>query len=143
MSRVNHKLALGHLKGKPSNYAIYWLRHISFNREMLHICKHIKVYSRYWSAFLTILFPYYIFLICYLIYMVLVVGSVPFSERSLFMCIAVEIVGFFFMLINECAQLVRCNDKVLRENRRFFCNFFAFGQLRLKGKHYADVLKVS
>src|SRR5699024_2280989 len=116
MYRINRKLTSKQLKGK---HALYWSQYLSVNREMLQVCKHIKANSRYWGPFLTIMFPYYIFINCYLMYMVIVIPNAQILERSLFLGILSETVVFFCMLINECAKVVKCNDKMVVENRRF------------------------
>src|SRR5699024_5119724 len=101
------KLTIKAYRRKRANRALCWWQYLSLNREMLRICKHIQVHSRYWSAFLTVMFPYYNILNCYLMYTALVVTDDSIAMGSLFLIIVCEIFVFFFALINECAKVVK------------------------------------
>ena len=140
LSELNSKLTIkAHCRKRP-NHALCWWQYLSLNREMLRFCKHIQVHSRYWSPYLTIMLPYYNIINCYLAYMSVVI-DIPFGVRLFFILITIEIGLVFFALIKECAKVVKCNDQMLMQNRRFFGNFFAFGKRRVIGNHYSGILK--
>lgn len=140
-SQINAKLNKQHVNNHAN---LVWLEYMKINREVLSICKQIRAYSAYWSFFLTLMFPYYIILQCYVINIVALVPEVPLFERSLFMLVLVQVTIFFFLLIKECAQVVKLNEKILVENRRFFLRYFNYGKTtEIKSFYYQSLIKVN
>lgn len=131
-------------KSLKNNAVLLWSKYIGINFEILSICRHIKSYSAYWSFFLTAIFPFYIILQCYLVHMILLVPKVPIRERSFFQFVLVDISVFFFMLISECARVVKLNQAMVTENRRFFLLYFNYGKAEghLCAGRYQNVIKV-
>lgn len=125
-----------------NNATLLWSKYLGVNYEILSICRHIKPYSAYWSFFLTAIFPFYIILQCYLLHMILLIRGVPVFERSLFQFVLIDISIFFFMLVRECARVVKLNEMILLENRQFFLLYFNCGKTESVVK-YQNVLKVN
>ena len=91
---------------------------------------HIKAYARFWSSFLTLMFPYLIFVQCYLLYLAVIAEGIAFELTYIYKLGIAELMPLFFMLIGQCAKVVAINNRVLVENRRFFV---AYSQLTLRG----------
>ena len=84
------------------------------------ICNDTKASSRFYAPFLTILFPYYIFVPCYLLKLVLFPGDIPFSDTYIYLLVWIVFTASIMVVIHYCAGIVRKFDKILIENRRFF-----------------------
>ena len=107
-----------------------WRRYYDLNAELVEICLHIKAYARFWSSFLTLMFPYLIFVQCYLLYLAVIAEGIAFELTYIYKLGIAELMPLFFMLIGQCAKVVAINNRVLVENRRFFV---AYSQLTLRG----------
>ncbi|KAH9395913.1 hypothetical protein TYRP_020328 [Tyrophagus putrescentiae] len=107
-----------------------WHRYYDLNAELVEICLHIKAYARFWSSFLTLMFPYLIFVQCYLLYLAVIAEGIAFELTYIYKLGIAELMPLFFMLIGQCAKVVAINNRVLVENRRFFV---AYSQLTLRG----------
>ena len=47
--------------GNRNLSVLFWSQYWKANTEVLHVCHTIKGHSRYWAPFLSIIFPYYVF----------------------------------------------------------------------------------
>ncbi|KAH9403721.1 hypothetical protein TYRP_014911 [Tyrophagus putrescentiae] len=89
------------------------------NGVILATCRNIEAVGRFWQPVLTILFPYFITVQCYLMYLAVFV-EMPFDERVIFALVQCEMTPIFFFLIKQSAKVVSNNGRFLRENRRFY-----------------------
>ncbi len=111
------------------------------NGVILATCRNIKTVDRFWQPVLTILFPYFITVQCYLMYLAVFV-EMPFDERVIFAMIQCEMTPLFFFLLKQCAKVVSNNSRFLKENRRFSLTLMKMASV--KGKiNVKYLLKVS
>lgn len=134
--------------GVSSNYNLseIWRCYYKLNRELIATCKHIKAYARFWSTFLTLMFPYLIFVQCYLLYLAVIAEGIAFELTYIYKLGIAELMPLFFLLIGQCAKVVSNNNRLMVENRRFF---LTFSQLTAQegftnnNQHYQCLMKVS
>ena len=106
-----------------SQFTKDWQSYFRLNREWLAICRSIQTLAHFWSPLLTLIFPYYVFILCYCIYMSFFVEA-EIAVLCLFALILFDMTSLFFVLIRECANVVRYNTAFMLENRRFYIAAF-------------------
>lgn len=97
-----------------------WRKYWSLNSKLMQIATDTKEYSKFYAPFLTILFPYYVFEQCYLLYLIAFPRKeVTFKENYVFYLVWAELASSFFLLITCCARVVDNFDKAIVLNRKF------------------------
>lgn len=99
--------------------ATYGGQFCHLNADILRTCSNLEAVSRFWQPILTILFPYFIAVQCYLFYLSFFV-EMPFEQRAIFALVQSEMAPLFLFLIKQCAKVVQNNGRFLSENRRFY-----------------------
>lgn len=123
-----------------------WRRYYELNRELIATCHHIKAYSRFWVTFLTLMFPYLIFVQCYLLYLAVIAEGIAFELTYIYKLGIAELMPLFFMLIRQCAKVVVNNNRILLENRRFYVAFTQLSSAQARARdyqHYQRLMKVN
>ncbi|KAH9390644.1 hypothetical protein TYRP_022880, partial [Tyrophagus putrescentiae] len=114
-------------KSKVNNNRSHWKTFISFHKRLTFLCQTTEAYSRRCTPFLCVVFPFYITVQCYLLYIAVFVDTPP-EQVAIFY---VSIVGcnmFLFVITHECAGIVKNNGAFERLTREYICEC----HLRLK-----------
>lgn len=114
-------------KSKVNNNRSHWKTFISLHRKLTFLCQATEAYSRRCTPFLCVVFPFYITVQCYLLYIAVFVDTPP-EQVAIFY---VSIVGcnmFLFVITHECAGIVKNNGTFERLTREYICEC----HLRLK-----------
>ncbi|KAH9393915.1 hypothetical protein TYRP_021038 [Tyrophagus putrescentiae] len=96
------------------------------NRRLVHICAHIREYSRLNSPILSITIPYFMLAQCYML-----LGAVLHGDPSVYpFCFTgiVEANAIMYLNIRECAQIEQYNRKIEATFRRFYTATFAWNR---------------
>ncbi|KAH9407507.1 hypothetical protein TYRP_012328 [Tyrophagus putrescentiae] len=99
-------------KSKVNNNRSHWKTFISLHRKLTFLCQATEAYSRRCTPFLCVVFPFYITVQCYLLYIAVFVDTPP------------EQVAIFYVSIVGCNILVR--DSALRWQRSAFVSSFRY-----------------
>lgn len=110
-----------------------------FNRKLLSINDTIKEYSRFWSPYLTIALPSLIVILTYEIFFLANDNGIPTFLKYFFFLSVFNLTLFLYLLIKECARVVKFNGKCLVENRKFFLKYI---KCKTNSKRAIDLLKV-
>ena len=111
-----------------------WRTYMRLNRRLVHICAHIREYSRLNSPILSITIPYFMLAQCYML-----LGAVLHGDPSVYpFCFTgiVEANAIMYLNIRECAQIEQYNRKIEATLRRFYTTTFG-------GKNENEVLMYS
>ena len=110
-----------------------------YNGRLVDNCQYIREYAHNCNGLMSIIVPFYIFVQCYMIYIV-TLTELP-IEQSLIFCVAtVECNFFLFAITHECAYIVKLNNALEKENRVFAYYFYnRGGYLYVEG---INILKV-
>ena len=110
-----------------------WRSYMKLNRNLVHICAHIREYSRLNSPILSITIPYFMLAECYMLVAVLYgdPSVYPFCFTGISECNAI-----MYLNIRECAQIEQYNRKIEATLRRFYTTTFG-------GKNENEVLMYS
>lgn len=111
------------MESKDSNYQkqliFYWWFYLKLNRTLTELSQTIKQYNRYCSPLISIIVPFYISVQCYLLFIVFKVTHIPLIWKQLFL-IDVSIINLFLLIIiTQCAGVVKINQRLEFESRRF------------------------
>lgn len=109
------------------------------NRQLLFINDTVKEYSRFWSPYLTIAFPSLVIILTYEIYFLSNDNGIPALLKYFFLLSVFNLALFLYLLIGECARVVKFNGKCLVENRKFYLKFV---KCKTNLKVSTDLLKV-
>ena len=137
--RVNAKLG-SKTRLSPECLLDCWTMYIRVNQDVMHICAQVRGYSRFWATFLTLTFPYYIFVPCYCFYVV-AFGKLDIRNQINYTLAVVEMTPSFYWLIRHCAQVVKYHGKICTANRRFYVAWRQANGHRVVAAR--DMLKVS
>ncbi|KAI2796317.1 hypothetical protein BLOT_015871 [Blomia tropicalis] len=110
------------------------IKYNKMNEEINHICREIKCCSRFWSPFLTIMMPYYVGVQCFLIHLVVYSTNPNAMQTYLYMVVFINMVLYMFMLIHQCAEVVRNNNRLTANNRKFFIIIQQYNNTFKRGK---------
>ena len=108
-----------------------WLKYMRLNKRTVHICDDIRAYSRYWSPYLSLIFPTHIFMSSYTLYAIFLNQTVPMIHKYFFFMVGCFIFLFLYLLTNRCALVLKNNGKIQAENRRFYLAFQFFANFCL------------
>ena len=100
-----------------------WRHYMATNRTIGHICSHIVACSTFWSPFLSVLFPHYITSQCYLLYLAVFASHIPMEQTYIYKLILSQFLPAFFVLVHQCAAVVKNNNQIVRQCRRFYWQF--------------------
>ncbi len=103
-----------------------WQKYTALNRKVIELCSTIQQYSTFWSPCLSVYFCGQITLQCYLIIISIFATALPFIQRALAMYTFCENSLCIFLLIDQCAKMVRLNGRLETANRRFYLLFQRF-----------------
>ena len=112
--------------GSEAEVGRIWRKYTALNREVIEFCAIIQQYSGFWSPCLSVYFCGQITLQCYLIIISLFATSLPFVQRALALYTFLENSLCLFLLIDQCARMVRLNGRIEGANRRFYFLFQQF-----------------
>ena len=126
LSRVNRKMQQISSKNRLNKEYVYRYLKESFrlNSDSMQICRHIKIIGHFWSPFLSTMFSYYIFVICYLIYLTMFKKQLTIKESYVFICLLLQMAMLVILVIQQCSMVVTLNQQIMVENRKFFNNYF-------------------
>lgn len=117
LTRLREKLKS---KNDLSDLGKIWRTYWALNSSLMQIATDAKAYSRFYAPFLTVLFPYYVFEQCYLLYLVAFPAKeVRLIDNYIFLLVWAELAASFFLLITCCAGVVGKFEQALVLNRRF------------------------
>lgn len=109
------------------------------NRQLLSINDSLKEYSRFWSSYLTIALPGLVITLTYQLYFLTYNNNIPILLKYFFALSVSQLVLSLYLLIRECAQVVKINGRCLIENRKFYLKLV---QSRNNLKASTNLLKV-
>ena len=121
MKKLNGRIAKSQ-KGKHRLLGLGWMQYTRLNRQLLSLCLDIEVYTHFWSPFLSIMFPFFVWVQAYLAFVFFFVYSIPYVQKYIFFVGVIEFDLMLFLLIDQCARMVKLTQRILSENRRFFIN---------------------
>mgnify|MGYP007002762270 CR=1 FL=1 len=102
----------------------HWATFTRLNSRLVFLYRTIEDYSRYCDPFLGAIFPYYITVQCYIIYIIVFIPDFPPPLQVAIMYVAfLECNLFLFATTHECAVIVRYSGGLVRLNRRFAFEF--------------------
>lgn len=144
MNRINRKMLKYCSKVTRLNMIHHVIKYNKMNEEINHICREIKCCSRFWSPFLTIMMPYYVGVQCFLIHLVVYSTNPNAMQTYLYMVVFINMVLYMFMLIHQCAEVVRNNNRLTANNRKFFIIIQQYNNTFKRGKRVplSTMLKV-
>ncbi len=93
------------------------------NQKLLFQNNDLQAYSNFWSPYLTIGLPSLVLIFSYELYFLINNNDIPLMEKYYFITIVVQLIFVLYLIIRECAQVVKCNGRCLVENRRFYLKF--------------------
>lgn len=79
----------------------------------------LQEYARFWSPYLTIALPNLVTTLTYETYFLTNDNNIPIMLKYFFSMAVFELILSLYLLIRECAQVVKFNGKCLSENRSF------------------------
>lgn len=116
MRKLNHKLRNQKLVTRlMKNYSQWSV----INSTVVAICVDTSRISRFFSPLLSVIFPFCIFAIGYILKLAAFPGGITLQQSWAFRVVFVFLVADFFLLISVCARVVRYFDDILVENRKF------------------------
>lgn len=99
-----------------------WTTFCRLNRKWIFLCRMIEEYSRYCTPFLCIVYPFYITVQCYLLYIIAFV-NIPSSQVATLYLAVLQCNLFLFVLTHECAVIVKKNGSFERLTREFIFKY--------------------
>lgn len=114
-------------------------RFFQLNYQLLCINNDLKEYARFWSLYLTISLPNIVITLTYEMYFLTNGNNIPLFQKYFFLLAAFQLMLSLYLLILECAQVVKINGKCLVENRKFYLKI---PQLKKSYIKPSDLLKV-
>lgn len=96
---------------------------VQLNRQLLLINDAVKEYSRFWSPYLTIAMPSLVIIFTYQLYFLTYDNDIPLLLKYFFVLTVSQLVLSLYLLIRECAQVVKLNGICLIENRKFYLKY--------------------
>ncbi len=120
-----------------------WRRYLLLQkRTLLKICHQIQGTSAFWRPLLTVFFPHFIAVQCYLFYLAVFAGHLPPSSTYLYKMILGQFVPAFFYLLNQCAAVVSNNEALERACRVYYVKLAFFGTAAEKRKRSPPAMAV-
>lgn len=120
-----------------------WRRYLLLQkRTLLKICHQIQGTSAFWRPLLTVFFPHFIAVQCYLFYLAVFAGHLPPSSTYLYKLILCQFVPAFFFLLNQCAAVVSNNEALERACRVYYVKLAFSGAAADKGRSPAMAVKL-
>jgi len=107
-------------KKATEKFALLWSQHLLINEKVNSLCRDIEESAAYWIRSLTVLMVGYVTIQCYFIYMVAYVSETPIAQKLVVILAIIEIEIALFILIDQCARVVKLNRSIEVANRRFF-----------------------
>ncbi len=105
---------------KEKNSSIIWTNFCSFTKKWVFLCQTTEVYNRPCTIFLCVLFPLYITIICYFLYVVVFANqTIDLFQLAVLYFILANCNTSLFLLTYECTALVKQNNYCDRLTRRF------------------------
>ena len=102
---------------------ILWQQNKAINCEIIKICKDILKYAQFWTPMMTVYFLCFYGIQCYLAYIVFFNEQVSFYMKSIFLYGFIEMNIALFLLIDQCARIVKINRAIEKANRKFYLLF--------------------
>lgn len=96
-----------------------WRRYLALQGRLLGICRHLAGTSAFWRPLLTVFFPHFIAVQCYLFYLA-AIAEVPPSMTYLYKLVLAQFVPAFFFLLSQCAAVVANNEEIERACRTYY-----------------------
>ena len=119
--------------GKLSSKTRYcYSKFVSSKTATIRINQTISMYSTFWSAYLSVFFPNLIFIQAYLYLISLNIPTQYIRYIAVFVAFILAI--FLYLLIRQCAEVVKLNLKISKQNRAFYLisqKYFKMGAMRL------------
>lgn len=91
--------------------ATFWRQFIHLNEQQIWKRGQMATLNHFWGLFLSVYFLGYILLICYMAYCFLFTPS-SFFARSLFLFLGANNVALLFLVIHQCANLIKANRRI-------------------------------
>ncbi len=103
-----------------------WRRYLLQNLRLVATCRMVREYNRFCWPLLSVLFPYYILVQCYLAYAVFFTPIPPLIAAIFYIAIS-EVNLFLFFIIRQCARVHQYNGQMEAANRTFYFRFLVSG----------------
>ena len=118
----------------------HWATFTRLNCRLVFLYRAIEDYSRYCDPFLGAIFPYYITVQCYIIYIIVFIPDFPPLQVAIMYVAFLECNLFLFATTHECAVIVRYSGGLVRLNRRFA---FELNRKLIVEKNFPSVISQS
>lgn len=100
-----------------------WRQYLALQGRLLGVCRHLAGTSAFWRPMLTVFFPHFIAVQCYLFYLA-AIADVPPSMTYLYKLVLCQFVPAFFFLLSQCAAVVSNNEAIERACRTYYLKLF-------------------
>ena len=130
--QIRQKCLLGHFnsqnakmknliyrKNKTHKLAILWARFNGLNSQLNALCGNIDETTTFWKPPVTILILCLIVAQCYLMYIVLFIGTIPLAQKIIPFAAFIQSELALFLLIDQCARVVKWNRAIEHAIRKF------------------------
>lgn len=108
-------------KRKRRNFNCLVAKFYNYNGQLLSVNAALQEYNSFWTLFLSIAFPLAVLIFTYQLYGLLTANNrVPSSKKYFYALVVAEITAVLYLNIAKCAQVVKCNERCLEVNRRFY-----------------------
>ena len=104
-------------------WTINWGQHRRINAKVATLCSHIASHAAYWSPCLTLLFLFYIYFLCIVLYITLFVDALVLSMRILLVAYLINLQFLLYLMIHQCACVVRNNQRIVRFNGQIYLSY--------------------
>ncbi len=95
---------------KSGSFSSIWFTYFQLNRKLVHLCGSIEAYAQYCTSYMNILYPFYITVQCYLLYIAFFVDNFQ-SVQVVIAFVAVANCNLFlFSCTNECSVIAEHNS---------------------------------
>src|SRR5699024_7929442 len=94
-------------------------KYLSTNADQISLCGDMREYARLWSPYLSCIVPT---LACATTYVVCVICimSISIVQKCFYQFLTIEGFSMLFALMKLCANVSKNNQKVVKENRKFY-----------------------
>ena len=126
LRRINRKLLTKRLRSYQ--LTVIFREFKESNRTVLIICYYIRLYSQFWGPYISLAVPNSVFLLSCYLYVLFELNGGPLMENMACLFL-VSLLAFLYLFTKQCSHVLKFNQEIVRENRRFLLAYQRVAQL--------------